>query len=134
MAARWCGAKREWEGRACGHVRVEGEGGRERGALVQWLVARGGRQRPPDVGCGRRHCCANRGRRRAWATRAKERRRLTCGTEVRRDPVSAVGCVRERKEERQGGGGVPTHGPGRRGLNRNQNSNETKLILNSFKL
>jgi hypothetical protein len=44
----------------------EGEGGE--GGLARRWVARGGRQRPPTVGRGRRHCCTNRGGWQEWAT------------------------------------------------------------------
>jgi hypothetical protein len=46
-----------------------GGGGWRRGGHGAAVVARGGQQRPPIVGRGRRRCRANRGARRAWATR-----------------------------------------------------------------
>jgi hypothetical protein len=70
--------------------------------------------------------------------------RLTGRTRVRRDPVSAAGYGREWRGERREVGrwrGINTRAQAAQrraawfklGLNQNQNSNETKLISNSFK-
>jgi hypothetical protein len=77
----------------------------EKGALVQRPAERGGRQCSPAVGDGWRRCRANRGRRRAWATRAKGRGRLTRGTEVRWGTRCQRWGAGESGRERLGGDG-----------------------------
>jgi hypothetical protein len=99
-AARWRGqrGKRVGVGVDASMWRREKEETGRGGGLVRWSVARGGRQWPPTVGRGWRHCHANRGGRRAWATRAKvadERDRGEVG------PGGSGRGAREKERERR---------------------------------
>jgi hypothetical protein len=148
------GKKRKGRG-ACGRVHVDGEGGRERGpwrgvGSAGRLAAAPGRRAqaaplPREQGratclgdMGGCRCRANRGGQHAWATRAADAR--DWGEERPGDS----GVVRERAKKTEAGqrrGSDMRARAAQRlaaqfklGLSRNQNSNEIKLISNSFRL